>query len=221
MLLYVAIIAYILSNIVSLALVFTGKKLKPGWFRMLASLHLIFAIVFLFNLFTDKIESPRYVSFLVFFCSGIITGGLALGTKTNLILRIYFGIFCASIFVFIVSPSMLLNFLLTANFSFHSHLIPVRENYFLEKQSTTFSSDSSDVKYKLIQKNGMFHKTIARDLAFNAKLDSIKVISFEENKIALVRGYTSRKSFVEDAIDSVDVSISLNPQKRDEIERRL
>jgi hypothetical protein len=221
MLLYVAIITYILSNIISLALVFTGKKLNPGFFRLLASLHLVFGVFFIFNLITNKEETPRYVSFMIFFCSGIITGGLALGTKTNLILRIYFGIFCLSIFVFILSPSLLLNFLLTASFNRHKDMIPLRQNYFLERQTSAFSSDSTGMKYKVILKKGMFHETIARDIDFKGKLDSMKILSFEERKYFLIRGYTSNKSFVEDKIDSVDVTVELKSMKRDEIERRL
>lgn len=221
MLLYAAIISYILSNIIALALLFTGKRLGTGWFRMLASLHLILGLVFLFSLFTNKEESPRYISFLIFFCSGIIAGGLALGTNTHIILKIYFGLYCISVFVFLFSPSGLLNFLMTANFAAHDELIPVYQNYFLEKQRSTFSSDTTGVQYKFIQKNGMFHKTISRDLSFHGKLDSIKVLSVEDGKSALVRGFTSSKSFVEDKIDSADMLIDLNPQQKDQIERRL
>ncbi len=188
---------------------------------MLASLHVIFGVLFLFTFLTNKEESPRYVSFLIFFCSGIITGGLALGTSTNLFLKIYFGIYCLSVFVFIVSPSALLNFLLTANFVRHSDRIPVWDNYFIERQTSTFSPDSAEIGYKLIEKKGMFHRTIARDLNFNGKLDSIAVVSFEEFSTAVVRGFTSRKSFVEDKIDSVDITIDLNPTKKDKIHRKL
>ena len=221
MLLFVAIIGFILSNIIALALLFTGKRLKHGWLRMLISLHIIFGVLFIFNFITNKEESPRYVSFLVFFCSGIITGGLALGTSKNMFLKIYFGIYCLSVFVFIVTPSTLLNFLLTANFRVHSDLIPVHGNYFIEKQSSTFSADTSQVSYKLIEKNGIFHRTIARDLDFNGKLDSVHVLSFEEKVSMVVRGYTSAGNFVEDNIDSSDVTIDLNPQKKDEIQRKL
>jgi hypothetical protein len=221
MLLYAAIIGYILSNIIGLALVFTGKKVNPGVFRLLASLHLLFGVFFIFNLITNKEESPHYVSFLIFFCSGIITGGLALGTKTNLVLKIYFGLFCLSIFIFILSPSLMLNFLLTASFSRHKDLIPVKENYFLERQASAYSSDSSGIKYKLIEKSGMFHKTIARDLDFKGKLDSMKILLYEQQRYFLVRGYSGTKNFVEDRIDSVDLKIDLSTARKDVIERRL
>lgn len=221
MLLFVSIVSFIFSNIIALALLFTGKKLNPGWFRMLASLHIIFGVMFLFNFLVNKEESPRYISFLVFFCSGIITGGLALGTPANLLLKMYFGIYCLSVFAFIISPSWLLNFLLTASPTKQHESIPVKANYFLEQQSSVFSSGNDEVKYKLIEKKGMFHKTITRDIFFNGKLDSIRVLSFEELDSAMVRGFTSRKSIVEDEIDSVDVTIDLDQASRNEIRRKL
>lgn len=144
-----------------------------------------------------------------------------MGTSTNLFLKIYFGIYCLSVFVFIVSPSSLLNFLLTANFATHADMIPVRGNYFIERQTSTFSQDPTEIGYKLIEKKGMFHRTIARDLNFNGKIDSLKIVSFDEFKTAVVRGYTGRKNFVEDKIDSVDVTINLNPTRKDEIQRKL
>ena len=188
---------------------------------MLASLHVILGVAFLFNLISNKEESPRYVSFLVFFCSGIITGGLALGTKTHMALKIYFGIFCLSVFVFIISPSSLLKFLVTADFSRGHTLLPVYKSYFLEKQGSAFSSDTARVKYKIIEKKGMLHKTVSRDLDFNGTLDSVRIISLEENKNATVRGYTSLKSYVEDKIDSTDVSIDFHATRENQIERRL
>lgn len=221
MLLYAAIIGYILSNIIALALVFTGKKLNPAVFRMLVAVHLMLGVFFIFNMMTNKDESPQYVSFLIFFCSGIITGGLALGTDTNILLKIYFGLFCISIFVFILSPSLLLNFLMTASFNRHKDMIPLKENYFLERQASAFSKSTTDVKYKLIEKDGMFHKTIARDLDFKGKLDSMKIISYEERKAFVVRGYSGSSSFVEDKIDSVDLTIELLPARKDVIERKL
>ena len=221
MLLYAAIIGFILSNIIALALLFTGKRLSPGWFRILASLHLVLGVVFFYQFFTNKSEEPRYLSFLFFFCSGIITGGLALGTRAHMLLKIYFGLFCLSVFVFIVSPSALLHFLITASFTVHSGQIPVQGKFFLEKQSSAFSAATAPPAYKLIEKNGFFHRTISRDIDFKGTVDSIRVISFESNKETWIRGYTSSKSFVEDRIDSTDVRIDLNPQKKDEIERRL
>ena len=67
----------------------------------------------------------------------------------------------------------------------------------------------------------MFHKTIARDLNFKGKLDSMKIISYDERKAIVIRGYSGSSSFVEDKIDSTDLTIDLLPARKDEIERRL
>ena len=99
--------------------------------------------------------------------------------------------------------------------------MPLKENYFLERQTSAFSSDSSGIKYKLIEKNGMFHKTIARDLDFKGKLDSMRILSYDERKSFIIRGFTSVKNFVEDKRDSIDLTIELLPARRDVIERRL
>src|SRR3954470_24990645 len=114
MLLTIAIISYILSLVIGLLLAFTARKLNPGWFRMLAGIHLVLGFLFLFTLFAyDNAERPR-LAFLFFFCSGIIMAGLAFGMNKAIPFKIYFGLFGASIFVFLLSPSTMLNFLITA-----------------------------------------------------------------------------------------------------------
>lgn len=100
-------------------------------------------------------------------------------------------------------------------------MMPLQGNYFLERQTSAFSSDSAGMKYKVILKKGMFHETIARDLDFRGKLDSMKILSFEERKSFLIRGYTSNKSFVEDKIDSADVTVELQTMKKDVIEYKV
>jgi len=99
--------------------------------------------------------------------------------------------------------------------------VPLRDNYFIERQSSAFSNNTTEVKYKVIEKNGMFHKTVARDLDFKGKLDSMKILSYDERKAIIIRGYSGSTSFVEDKIDSVDLTIELLPARKDVIERRL
>jgi hypothetical protein len=218
MLLLTAIIVYILSLVIALVLVVVSKRMNPGWFRMVAGIHIVLGVFFLFTQFTFKGEVN--LAFLFFFCSGVVTSGVAFGSKAALPLRIYFGLYSASIFVFILSPSTLLNFLIHPGFSAKEKMIAVRGNYFLEVQNA-MSSDSASVQYKLIRKAGMFHRTIQRNINFNGKVDSVKVLSFEEGIAAEVRGYVSRKTFVSEEVDSTDVSMNLNPTNKDVIERRL
>ena len=100
MLLLVAIISYILSLVIALVLVIASKRMNPGWFRMAAGLHIVFGAFFLFTHFTYP--GGINLSFLLFFCTGIITSGIAFGTRRALYFRIYFGFFSASIVVFLI-----------------------------------------------------------------------------------------------------------------------
>jgi hypothetical protein len=220
MLITVAIISYILSLVVALVLVLVSKRMNPGWFRMIAGIHIVLGVFFLFTLFAYKTETN--LSFLFFFCSGIVTSGIVFGMNKALPFKIYFGLFSASVFVFLLSPSTLLNFLVAPGFIINKEkLIPVHGKYFLEVQNTLSLDNENTIQYKLIRKAGMFHQTISRNLNFNGSLDSIKVLTVEEGIAAEVRGYISRKTFVSDQVDSTDVSLNLNPTNKDVIQRRL
>jgi hypothetical protein len=221
MLLSIAIISYILSLVIALLFVFTAKKLHPGWFRMLAGIHLVLLVFFLFTFFAYDNESRPRLAFLFFFCSGIIIGGLAFGMNKAIPFKIYFGLFDASVLLFLLSPSTLLNFLITAKLGQSDDLIRVKEKYFLEIQNTFSTGSENTIQYKLIRKTGMFHKTISRNINFNGKLDSVKVLDFQNEMAAEIRGYTSTKTFVTDEVDSTDVTINLNPTNKDVIQRRL
>src|SRR2546426_5496959 len=117
MLLYIAIIAYISSVVVALLFFFAGKNLNPAWLRIVASVHFITAVLFVFNMVNNKIDNPHYFSFLAFICTGVISFGLAFGTRAALPFKIYFSPFALSLGLFLLSPSTLFNFLLTASFN--------------------------------------------------------------------------------------------------------
>ena len=123
--------------------------------------------------------------------------------------------------MFILSPSMLVNFLLTMKYTDVSgDSFLVRENFYLEEQNN-YSDKNSFPHYKLIKKSGLFHSTIQRDLLFNGKLDSIKVLDFDKSDRGLIRGYTSSKTFVSTEIDSTDLEIILTKKSTDGVEYHL
>jgi hypothetical protein len=220
MLLSIAVICYILSLVTALVLLLLSKRMNPGWFRMVGGIHIVLGVFFLFTHFTYKGEI--HLAFLFFFCSGIVASGITFGMNKALPFRIYFGVYSASILVFILSPSTMLNFLIAPGFTTgNEKMIPVSEKYFLEIQSTLNKDSINAIEYKLIRKTGMFHQTIMRNINFNGRLDSIKVLDYREGIAVELRGYTSRKTFVNDEIDSTDVSINLNPTGKDVIERKL
>src|SRR3569832_2430758 len=209
MLLSIAIISYILSLVLALVFVFTAKKLNRGWFKMVGGIHIVLAVFFLFTLFGYSAEARPPFAFLLFFCSGIIMGGLAFGMNKALPFKVYFGLFDVSVLIFLLSPSTVLNFLVTASFGGKEKPIAVYGSYFLEEQNT-MSKDVEKVQYKLIRKAGMFHQTITRNIEKHSKQETKKEQKEEKNKAKQKHKNSGRKTFVSDEVDSTDVNINLN-----------
>ncbi len=218
---YIAIISFILSIIAGLIAMIVSKKITKEKTYLLTTLHGILFLCFIASLILKKDTSNYNYFFLVYICSGILLCGLMWKAEAILPLRIYFSLFLLTIGLFMVSPSTLVNFLLTASFQDNSgEKFLVQGNYFIEQQNTSMKNDGQ-IHYKLIQKKGIFHATIQRDLVFNGKLDSIKVIDFDKTSKGLIRGYTSVKTFVSSQIDSLDLEISLTKKSADGVEYKL
>ena len=81
--------------------------------------------------------------------------------------------------------------------------------------------DLSIPHYKLIRKHGLFYETIQRDVLFNGKLDSIKVLQFVSGDKVMIRGYSAQVTFVSNELDSMDVEVKLVKQKHNQLERKL
>lgn len=217
--LYIAIILYILSLIIGLFLVATVKSVSTRIFLTVFSVHALFLFLFLLAKFvTQKNETEDHFTFLLFICTGVILAGLAWKSSIHLFFKIYCSLFFLTIPLFFFSPSRLMVFLLTSQYtgtigkSFH-----VQENYFLEQQHAT----SATTAYKLVRKHGLFHETIQRNISFNGVLDSVHILGFDSMKNASIRGYTSKVTFVSSENDSVDVTLKLEKEKTNNIERRF
>ncbi len=218
---YIAIITFILSIIAGLIALIVSNKLSKEKFYLFTTLHGILLICFLASLILKKDPDSTNYFFLIYICSGILLSGLAWKANAILPLRIYFSLFLLTVGLFMISPSTLVNFLLTASFKDNSgEQFLVQENYFIERQNTSMKNDGQ-LHYKLIQKKGIFHATIQLDLVFNGKLDSIKVLDFDKSSKGLIRGYTSIKTFVSTQIDSLDVEITLTKKSADGVEYKL
>ena len=220
---YFSLFLFIISLIIGLALMIIGKNMSREKFLLLVSIHVIFLFAFIASLLLKKnneVLTYNYF-FTAFTCSGIILSGLSWRSNSPMVLRIYFSIFALTIPLFLVSPSILLNFLLTMNFSstngpsFH-----LDKQYYLETQNTSAVEDKKP-HYKVILKRGLFHQTIKRDVVFGGKLDSIKVIDNDPGKSMNVRGYSSITTYVSMDVDSVDVLILLKTTKQGDVEYRL
>ena len=200
----------------------TGREMRRDKFLLLVSFHIVFLFAFIASLLLRKNDGTivNNYFFLAFICSGLLLSGLAWRSKAPILLRCYFSIFMLTIPLFLISPSTLLNFLLTMHFSgANGPVYKLNNKYLVETQSSSRTIDNNPL-YKLTLKKGFFHQTIQRDIAFGGKLDSVIVLEIE-NETMLLRGFTSRVSYVSTEIDSMDVKVLLKKVKYGDVEYRL
>jgi len=213
---------FISAVIAGLALMVGGRKMSPATFRILASFHAMFLFAFLASLMlrsSGPVNAKNYF-FTAFICSGLVLSGLAWRIQLPKPARIYFSLFIICIPLFLISPSMLLNFLVTGNYSSTTgEAVHLRGRFYLERQNT-FHETGEVPYYKVIAKRGLFHKTIQRDIVFGGSVDSVKVLDLDSGRMSL-RGYFSRKTHVSLDTDSTDVEIDLAPKKQGSVEYRL
>jgi hypothetical protein len=219
---YISFIVFIISLLAGLALMLIGKKMGKERFHLLASAHFLLILAFVASLILRKDNSVivNNYFFTAFICSGLMLSGLAWRIDISKVLRYYFTIFILTFPMFLFSPSMMMNFLVTSHYSSTTgktfHIVG---KYFLELQNSTETTDNIP-HYKLISKTGIFHKTIQRDLVFQGEVDSVRVIE-KDNQRMMIRGYTSKKTYVSEETDSTDVEIILEKNKPGAIEYHL
>lgn len=205
---YLAIILYISNCVASLAIMIVGKNISKRIIHFLVSVHVLLLLFF----FSEKVLSLFSSSnnFLLFFCSGVLLCGYFLRMGKGWILKIYFFIYALSFPLFLVKPSLLIHFLMTANFNYKPiEEFHLTENYFLQQQT------GSQV-YKLVSKHGIFTKTIERDIDFGAALDSVLVLKSDSASIH-TRGYFKS---VNSQADSLDIMLKKLPERKNAIERK-
>lgn len=224
MIFYFSVVLYITSVITALVLMILGKNMGARKFFMLSAVHFGFFAVFLASLFFLKpaVDTPPLnYFFLLFVCTGVMLSGLVWRIHVPRPARFYFSIFIVTFPLFLFSPSMLVNFLLTARYTDTlGKVFPVSGNYMLEPQNS-WSTASDNNKYKLVRKQGIYRQTIARDILFGGKLDSIKVIRFTPGDKTVIRGYWGSITYVSAELDSTDAEISLIPRRPNSIQRKL
>lgn len=220
---YLSLFLFILSLIIGLAFMIGGKGMSRDKFMLLASMHGILFFAFIASLILRENNSfgINNYFFTAFICSGIMLSGLSWRCPAPIAMRIYFSLFTITLPMFLISPSMLLNFLLTMNYSstngpsFHLY-----QRYFIEEQGMQ-AGHSVVPHYKVILKRGIFHQTIQRDIEFGNKLDSIKVLTIDPGMTIDIRGYTSTRTYVSSKVDSMDVTIQLFDNKPGSVQYQL
>ena len=211
---------YIISLALALILSILKKK-ATGRSRIPIIIHVILFVFFIISKILSPLSFLSGYIFLIFFCSGIITGGYLFRSGASLILQAYFFLYLLSIVVFIYSPSLLVGMIsLNATKTDKSASYHLAANFFLEEQRSLLNDSDTSVQYKITQQFGIFHKTLARDIRFGKRIDSLKVLSFNPEFAADLRGYLNIKSTNLAGPDSLDLHIKFNTHQDERIQKK-
>jgi hypothetical protein len=220
---FLGLFVFILSVISGLILMITSKNIRREKFLLFASFHLLLFLAFIASLLLQKDNDKIVINyfFLFYVCSGITLSGMAWRIQVFKFLKYYFSVFILTIPLFLVSPSTLLNLILTLRASgTNGPSYHIMSRYFIEEQNNSLKTNNTPL-YKVIQKRGMFHKTIQRDLDFGGRLDSIRLLESDNKKTIRIRGFTGKTTFVSETIDSTDIEFYLVKPKKGSVEYRL
>ena len=223
MLFYLALILFISSAVCGIVLLMVIRTVRPAQLKLAVAVHAFLLLFWLLSYFLFRNSNAQKENFLftLFLCSGIVICGVVWRTRVPAILKIYFSLFAILLPMFIFSPSMLMNFLVTGKYSGSSgKIFHLKDNYFLEEQSM-FIRDHKNPKFKMTRKNGFFHKVIFRDIVLHAEPDSVHVLSFSEGDEMNLRIFTSQVNLVESNLDSVDITVPLVVKRKNDIDWHL
>jgi hypothetical protein len=203
-LLIVTIITFVLSMVGCLVLAFISNKLSLKLLLTFRYVHigLIITSMSLF-IFAHNLSLYNYC-ILITFCSGLLLAGWTLRTNSLKWIKLYFGFFLILIGLFLYSPSLLFY---TVSGSLDKMIPPqnfnIKENYYLVEQQSMLSMNSTKVNYKMIQKYGIYKKTIKRDLNFGARIKQVKATSLTKDTIVLSALLNN----------NIETSIGFNPKQ--------
>jgi|GEM_PF-2846759 len=221
--LYLSLSLYILSLLLALVLLITGKRQRSGWFKAALSLHLLsllFSLYYLFQKHNIPEGSILRFAFLFTLCTGLVAGGLVVRAEIRTVYKVYFSLYFLSLLLFLVSPSRFAGFLSRGDLENSApgrfHLV---QNFFLEEQRASALMPGGNKTYKLVQQFGLFHKTIRRDITFDTQPDSVHVLNSVTGNALAVRIYFQRRMPPSLVTDSTELTLSLTPGKTDPIQR--
>lgn len=184
------IIFFITSLVGCLILTLSSKKINENNLKLAIIVHFILGIIVLiFFILNDTIEKIN----LAFFCSGLLLSGIIIRKNYHLLIKIYFGLFLSLMFFFVYSPSLLAYFI-TGNYSKvkSPQTINLKDNLYLGEQQSMLGLSNEFTTYKIYKKNGLYKKTILRDIDFGGKIDSIQLINFTDDTL-VIKGFLNNR----------------------------
>ncbi|MFM7015594.1 MAG: hypothetical protein ACKOX3_04630 [Bacteroidota bacterium] len=186
LLLLSTIIFFIASLVGCLILTLSAQKIDAERIKIPIAIHFCLSLIAVsFYFMQQQIEKID----LAFFCSGLMLSGIIIRKNFSWLLKIYFSFYLFLIPFFVYSPS-LLSYFITGNYSKvkSPQTILLKENYFLAEQQSMLNLSNELTTYKIFQRNGLYKKTLLRDIDFGGRIDSLHVIAFNDDTLIL-RGF--------------------------------
>ncbi len=184
------IIFFITSLVGCLILTLSCKKISEKNLKPTIIIHFSLGIiVMLFTLLTGNAEKTN----LAFYCSGLLLSGIIIRKNYHSLMKIYFGLFLLLILFFVYSPS-LLAYYVTGNYNKvkSPQTINLKDNIYLAEQQSMLGLSNEFTTYKMYKKNGVYKKTLLRDIDFGGKIDSIQLITFTDDTL-IIKGFLNNK----------------------------
>jgi len=187
------IIFFITSLVGCLILTLSSKKVSEKNLKPAIIVHFVIGfLALLFTILSSNIEKFN----LAFFCSGLLLSGIILRKNYHLLLKIYFGLFLLLILFFVYSPSLLAYFI-SGNYSKvkSPQTINLKDNIYLAEQQSMLGLSNDFTTYKIYKKNGLYKKTLLRDIDFGGKIDSIRLINFTDDTL-IIKGFLNHRDTI-------------------------
>ena len=187
------IIFFITSLVGCLILTLSSKKVSEKNLKPAIIVHFVIGfLALLFTLLSSTIEKFN----LAFFCSGLLLSGIILRKNYHLLLKIYFGLFLLLLLFFVYSPSLLAYFI-SGNYSKvkSPQTINLKDNIYLAEQQSMLGLSNDFTTYKIYKKNGLYKKTLLRDIDFGGKIDSIRLINFTDDTL-IIKGFLNHRDTI-------------------------
>ena len=187
------IIFFITSLVGCLILTLSSKKVSEKNLKPAIIVHFVIGfLALLFTLLSSNIEKFN----LAFFCSGLLLSGIILRKNYHLLLKIYFGLFLLLILFFVYSPSLLAYFI-SGNYSKvkSPQTINLKDNIYLAEQQSMLGLSNDFTTYKIYKKNGLYKKTLLRDIDFGGKIDSLQLINFTDDTL-IIKGFLNHRDTI-------------------------
>lgn len=186
---------YIISFVLALLLAMTSRKLRDDSIRLPFATHLLLAFLTIVFSFTFPGQSISEYLLLFTVCSGVALSLWALRNRyLSLPVKVYLGAYLLTILLFFWSPSLLF-YSISGNFGLYrpEQQFNLSSNYYLVEQQSMIRNENLPVLYKVIQKFGIYNKTIARDLDFGNVLSAAKLVTMNPDTLIIEGRYANQQ----------------------------